>query len=87
MYSVNLVNSIGRTEEVLYFMIRMEYYYLRHSMTIKEMEQAENTIVDKDISLEDYTHLISNGELLEVLIELEKEVNNIRFVKELQGDY
>lgn len=87
MYAIEKVNSIDQYEEVLYFMVRMEYYYLRHSMTIKEMEHALNMIYDKDIDLGSYTYLISRGKLFDVLIMLEKEVGNITFVKELEGEY
>lgn len=87
MYAIEKVNSIDQYEEVLYFMVRMEYYYLRHSMTIEEMEHALKLIHDKNIDLEGYTYLISRGKLFDVLIMLEKEVGNIEFVKELQGDY
>lgn len=86
MDAIEKVNSIDQYDEVLYFMIRMEYYYLRHSMTIEEMEHALKLIYDKNIKLEGYAYLISKGKLLDVLIELEKEVGNIEFVKELQGD-
>lgn len=87
MYAIEKVNSIDQYEEVLYFMVRMEYYYLRHSMTIEEMEHALKLIHDKNIDLEGYAYLISRGKLFDLLIMLEKEVGNIEFVKELQGDY
>lgn len=87
MNAIEKVNSIDQYDEVLYFMIRMEYYYLRHSMTIEEMEHALKLIYDKNINLEDYAYLISKGKLFDLLIELEKKVGNIEFVKELRGEY
>lgn len=85
MYKLDMINKIGSIKEVLYFMLRMEYYYLRHSMTIKEMERAEQILHDKKITLDDYMYSIAKGSVLYALIDLEQEVGNTEFVKELLG--
>lgn len=83
MYKLDMINKIGSRKEVLYFMLRMEYYYLRHSMTIEEMERAEQILHDKKITLDDYMYSIASGSVLYALIALEQEVGNTEFVKEL----
>lgn len=83
MLEIEQIKNLGRADEVVILLDRLEQWYLGCTMSFNEIKTVRNTIDHSSIDVTDYMPLILNGKMYDAFIQLEKDVGRYNYIKQI----
>lgn len=83
MLEIEQIKNLGRADEVVILLDRLEKWYIGCTMSFNEIKTVRNTIAHSSIDVTDYMDLILDGNMYDAFIQLEKDVGRYNYIKQI----